>query len=121
MGAVLATTLGLSDPASVVQRQLDTYNAQDLAGFLGTYSDDVVIADVGGEVTSRGRAALEKRYSDLFKTYPHNHADVAHRIVIGDKVVDHERVMRDGKNLAFEALAIYTVREGQIVRVDFVK
>jgi hypothetical protein len=119
--AALASQLVLSSPEAVVQAQLDAYNAQNLDAFLATYSDHVVIADVGGAVTGEGKAALRQRYADMFKANPKNHADVAHRIVIGNKVIDHELVKRDGMTVAFEALAIYTINDGQIVRVDFVK
>ena len=119
--AALASQIATATPEAVVQAQLDAYNAQNLEQFLATYSDHVVIADVGGVVTGEGKAALRQRYSDMFKANPKNHADVAHRIVIGNKVIDHELVKRDGMTVAFEALAIYTVTDGQIARVDFVK
>ena len=41
--------------------------------------------------------------------------------MFGNKVVDHEKVYRDGVNLAFEVMAIYTIENGLIARVDFVK
>ena len=119
--AAIASQISLTTPEAVVQAQLDAYNAQNLDQFLATYSDHVVIADVGGVVTGVGKAALRQRYADMFKANPKNHADVAHRIVIGNKVIDHELVKRDGMTVAFEALAIYTVTDGQIARVDFVK
>jgi len=106
---------------AIVQRQLDAYNAQDLTGFTACYAEDVVIADFNGPVTQTGRAELEARYAAMFAANPKNRADLVGRMALGSVVVDHERVFRDGATAAFEALAIYTVKDGVIARVDFVK
>ncbi len=108
-------------PYDVVEEQLVAYNLQDLDRFMATYAEDVVIADLNGPVTTSGKAALRARYADVFKTHPKNRVDLAHRSVFGNKVTDHEKVYRDGVTLAFEVMAIYTVENGLIARVDFVK
>ena len=44
------------------------------------------------------------------------------RIVLGNTVIDHERVDRgDGVTPVFDVAAIYTFRDGKIARVDFAK
>jgi hypothetical protein len=40
---------------------------------------------------------------------------------LGDVVIDHEDVVRGPSGPRLEAIAIYTVKNGQIARVDFVK
>ncbi|HYC02381.1 MAG TPA: nuclear transport factor 2 family protein [Azospirillaceae bacterium] len=109
-----------ADKVAIVQAQLEAYNAQDTAAFAATYAEDVVVAEVGGEVTIRGRAALFDRYAKLFAEFPDNRAEILHRIVIGDRVVDHERVTRRADTI-IEVLAVYTVTDGLIRRVDFIK
>jgi hypothetical protein len=42
-------------------------------------------------------------------------------LACGNVVVDHERVRRSPEGEPFEVLAIYTIRDGKIARVDFVK
>jgi len=111
----------MSAAGMVVQEQLDAYNKQDLDRFCATYADDVVIADFNSAPTSQGRDALRTRYAEMFRANPKNRADLVHRAVFGDRVVDHEQVYRDGETLAFEAMAIYTIRGGLIARVDFLK
>jgi hypothetical protein len=108
-------------PVELVQRQLDTYNAQDLEGFLACYSSDVVVADFNGAVTSTGIAALRKRYGDLFAAKPQNHARLVNRIAVGNVVIDHEDVTRAPGEPSFQVAAIYTIKDAAIVRVDFAK
>ncbi len=105
----------------LVQRQLDAYNAQDMEAFVATYAEDCVIADLNGAITQSGRGELRARYAAMFAQYPNNRARVVNRIGLGDVVIDHEAVSRGPEGPHFEALAIYTVKNGLIARVDFVK
>jgi len=105
----------------VVQRQLEAYNAQDLDAFLATYSEDCVISDLNGAVTQNGRADIRARYSAMFAQYPQNKARLVNRMSLGDVVIDHEDVSRGPDGPRLEAIAIYTVKNGLIARVDFVK
>jgi hypothetical protein len=41
--------------------------------------------------------------------------------VLGDKVIDHEDVSRGPDGPRFQVAAIYSVRDGKIARVDFVR
>ncbi len=105
----------------VVQRQLDTYNAQDLEAFLATYASDCVICDLNGAVTQNGIGDIRARYAAMFAQYPENKARLIHRMALGDVVIDHEDVVRGPDGPRLEAIAIYTVKNGLIARVDFVK
>ncbi len=108
--------------ADIVQGQLDAYNAQDLDAYCGYFTDDVVIADVGGAVSSQGLQALRGRYAGAFAKFPGNRAELVNRIVLGGSVIDHERVDRgDGATPVFEVAAVYTFRGDRIARVDFAK
>jgi hypothetical protein len=107
---------------TIVQAQLDAYNAQDLDAYCGFFTEDVVVANLGGEVTSRGLEAYRARYAEAFAKFPNNRADLLNRIALGGAVIDHERVDRgDGQTAAFEVAAIYTFEGDRIARVDFAK
>lgn len=108
-------------PAEIVQRQLDTYNAQDIDGFCACFAEDVELAGFNGPVTNVGQASLRERYSGLFTHFPQNHAKVLHRAVIGNVVVDHEEITREPGQAPFYVVAIYTIAHGQIARADFVR
>ncbi|WP_395647309.1 nuclear transport factor 2 family protein [Terricaulis sp.] len=108
-------------PADIVQRQLDTYNAQDLDGFCACFGEDVELAGFNGPVTNRGQASLRERYGGLFKHFPQNHAKILHRAVVGNVVVDHEEIIRAPGQAPFYVVAIYTIEHGLIARADFVR
>lgn len=105
----------------IAQAQLDAYNAQDLDAYCGFFTEDVVVADLNGTVTTEGLAAYRERYAGAFAQFPLNKAELLGRIVIGDTVIDHEKVIRGPQGPVFEVAAIYTFRGGKIARVDFVK
>jgi hypothetical protein len=108
-------------PRDVAQGQLDAYNAQDLDAFCAFYGDDIVVADFNGAVAQAGAVAFRERYAKMFGEFPENRVELAGRIVIGDRVIDHERVFRTPDATPFEVAVIYTIAQGKIVRADFVK
>lgn len=111
----------MSDNAQIVQGQLEAYNAQDLDAFCSFYADDAVLAGYGGEITNQGIASIRERHAKLFADFPQNTATVVNRIVVGSNVIDHEKVSRAPGGESFEVAPIYTLANGKIVRVDFVK
>lgn len=104
----------------IVQRQLDAYNAQDIEAFCACFAADCVLGDLNGAVTQKGTAAIRQRYETLFSAYPENHAKLVNRVVVGDIVIDHEDITRSPSE-RINAAAIYTVKDGLIARVDFVR
>lgn len=111
----------MSASADLVQRQLDAYNSQNIDAFLACYADDAVLAGLNGDVTQTGIAAIRKRHEDLFYEFPKNRAKLVNRIDLGSTVIDHEQVERSPGGDRFEVAAIYTIRGGKIVRVDFAR
>ena len=100
--------------SDVVQAQLEAYNARDLEAFAATYADDVRLFRMpAAEPDVVGKARLREVYTQRFAS-PGLHADIVTRIVLGNKVIDHERV-RGIREEPVEALAIYEV-EGDLIR-----
>jgi hypothetical protein len=108
-------------PVDVAQAQLDAYNVQDLDTHCGCFDDDVVVSDLNGDVILRGIEAYRAKYRKVFTDFPKNRAELVGRIILGETVIDHERVFRDGVTEAFQVIAIYTIAGGKIARVDFRK
>lgn len=107
---------------AIAQAQLDAYNAQDLDAYCSYFTDDVVVADLNGAPNLEGNSAYRERYAGAFAKFPNNKAELLGRMVVGQTVIDHERVDRgDGVTPTFEVAAIYSFRDGKISRVDFVK
>jgi uncharacterized protein (TIGR02246 family) len=107
-------------PLDVVQAQLEAYNAQDLDAFCACFAKDCVIGDLNGAITQEGAGQIRERYEAMFAQYPENKAHIVSRMAAGNVVIDHERIQRSPE-LRLEAIAIYTVRDGLISRVDFVR
>lgn len=101
-------------PAEIVEKQLAAYNAHDATAMAALFSENAVMCDFRGNVLERGREAIRARYAKLFADHPQNHAEVLHRIVVNGIVMDHERVTRIPGAAPFEAIAVYTVENGQI-------
>ncbi|ODT87975.1 nuclear transport factor 2 family protein [Phenylobacterium sp. SCN 70-31] len=108
-------------PLDVIQGQLDAYNRQDLDAHCAFFADDVVVADLNGAVTIQGAQAYRAKYTQVFADFPRNRAELVNRIQVGNTVIDHERVFRQGEGESFEVIAIYTLAGGRIARVDFAK
>ena len=106
---------------AVAEAQLAAYNAQDLDAHIAHFSDDIVVADLNGAENLHGLAAYRARYEGLFAEFPRNHAELVNRLACGNVVCDHERVRRSPDHPPFEVIAIYTFKDGKIVRADFVK
>lgn len=111
----------MSASADLIQRQLDAYNAQDIEAFMRCYADDAVLAGLNGGVNQAGHEAIRSRHLALFAEFPQNKAELANRIDLGTTVIDHERVERAPGGDRFDVAAIYTLRNGEIARVDFAK
>jgi hypothetical protein len=104
-------------PESVIQRQLDAFNARDVAALLATYADDAALFEHPDKLLARGAAALRERFTARFSE-PNLHAALQHRIVMGNFVFDHEIVTRtfpEGPG-TLEVVMIYEVQAGRIAR-----
>lgn len=116
-----ATVRSIERPASsaeiVVQRQLDAYNAHDIEAFAATYSDEVEIYRMPATApTTSGKQKLREFYQNSRFNLPKLHAEILHRSVVGNKVVDHERItgLRDEP---YETVVVYLVDDGLIQKV----
>lgn len=107
--------------ADIAQKQLDAYNAQDLDTYVSYFTTDCIVSGLNGTPTETTRDAIKARYAKAFAQFPQNKAELVNRIVVGNTVVDHERVIRSPGGETFEIIAIYSFRDGLISRVDFAK
>ena len=108
-------------PESVVQRQLDAYNARDLDAWLATYAEDAQQFEHPAKLVASGHAEMRARTAPRF-TEPNLHAKLIQRSVMGQVVIDHEEVTRtfpEGPGRV-ELVCIYQVRDGKIQTGSFV-
>lgn len=104
---------------SVVQKQLDYYNDNNLEGFISTYHDDVEILSLeDNTLIMKGKEALIEKYRERFEVQKVQ-AELLNRMVIGQKVIDHEAVSGIKKNGLVYAVAVYRVEHDLIKKVWF--
>lgn len=106
-------------PEDIAQRQLDAYNAKDLDRFVEQYADDVVeYRPPAVEPFLQGKDAFRAYYGTQRFVLPGLHARVVSRMVVGNKVIDHERIAGI-RETDVEGIAVYEVQAGKIRRVWF--
>jgi len=108
------------NPEPVVQRQLDAYNARDLDRFVAQYSDDVqLFRPPEPQPVLSGKTAMAEHYATKRFNLPGLHATLVNRMVLGNKVIDHERITGIG-NAPIDAAVVFEVNpQGLICKVWF--
>ncbi|WP_395735602.1 nuclear transport factor 2 family protein [Prosthecobacter sp.] len=82
-----------TSPASLIQQQLDAYNAHDLDALLATYAENARLFEHPSTLLATGTAELRERFALRFEE-PNLHAHLLSRIIMGRFIIDHERVTR---------------------------
>jgi hypothetical protein len=102
------------NPVDPVQRQLEAYNARDLEQFVACYTEDVQLYRMPAkEPTTSGKDAMREVYRQRFAS-PNLRAEILSRTVMGNKVIDHERIVGI-RETAVEAAAVYEV-DGALIK-----
>lgn len=101
----------------VAQQQLDAYNARDIEALMAIYADNARMFEHPSTLIADGSDALRERFTLRFQE-PNLYARLLHRIVVGNKVIDHELVTRtfpEGTGTS-ELVMIYEIENGKIAR-----
>jgi hypothetical protein len=108
------------DIEGFAQRQLEAYNAKDLERFVAQYTDDVKVYRLPAtEPILVGKQALADHYRQHRFSLAGLYAELVNRMVLGNKVIDHERVY-GVETTPMEVAAIYEVTAQGIQTVWFV-
>ena len=107
------------DVLTPVERQLEAYNAKKIIPFTAQFSDDIeVFRPPNPDSVIKGI----KYFTDFYKTQRFNldylHAEVLQRTVVGNKVIDHERVSSE-KGVTREVAVVYEIKGNKIAKVWF--
>jgi hypothetical protein len=108
-------------PETIIQRQLDAYNAKNIAALMATYAADAQQFEHPAKLLASGAKEIRERFVTRFGE-PNLAAKLINRIVVGNTVIDHEHVTRTfpegpGK---IELVAIYEVQNEKIARAWFI-
>lgn len=115
-----ADTLLPVSPESLVQQQLNGYNARNMEAFLAPYSDSVELCEFPNTLFAKGKDEMRKSYTSMFEQVKALHCKLENRIINGNTVIDHERVTGFGDK-ALKAIAVYTIVAGKIQKVHFIQ
>ena len=110
-------------PFQVVQENLDFYNQRNIDGFISSFVDSVSLCTFGKDKpVAQGKEAIRILYNDLFISSPKLHSTILNRVVLGNKVIDHEYIVgRKGSDVPLELVMIYEVSEGKISRMTVIR
>ena len=105
---------------SIVQAQLDAYNAKDIEALLETYAPDAQHFTLHGGLLAQGHEQLRPRFLARFAE-PDLHAKLLSRIVVGNTVTDAELITRNFPEGVgtLEMLCVYEIVDGRIQRASF--
>ena len=104
----------LMTPLECVQVQFEAYNARDLPRFLSVFAEDVSsfrLPDMTPLIA--GRAAYGDFYARERFVHAGLRAELLDRIVVGNKVIDHEMIHGLGPG-PFETAVMFVVEQGLI-------
>lgn len=102
----------------IVEKQLAAYNNKDLEKYISMFSEHVQLYNFPGEMILVGKEQLRERYKIRFES-PNLHAEVVNRTVLGEYVIDHEKVSGIRESLV-EASIIYHISDGLIDKMWFI-
>jgi len=105
-----------------VINQLEAYNSRDIDKFIINFAENCVVEDGEGNVLMTGRPAMYESYKQMFEASPELHCHLAGRTIVGNYVLDEERVTgRHRMTGVSHVMAIYRVEKGEIVHVRFLR
>ncbi len=107
-------------PVTLIQQQLDAYNAKDVEAWLACYAPDAQQFTLHGELLVEGHVDMRQRITSRF-TEPDLHARLLNRTVMANFVIDLELITRnfpEGKG-SIEMLCIYEIINGLIQKASF--
>lgn len=108
-------------PEAVIAGQLAAYNARDIEAFMSFWAPDARIFEHPDTLMASGHAEIRARHEIRFRE-DGLFAQLLHRAVLGDRVIDHELVHRtfpEGKG-TITVGALYDVRDGLIQTAWFI-
>ena len=107
--------------ADLIDSLVLAYNSHDALAFSAHFSDDAYHGELHSADALIGREAIYERYVDVFRRFPGNATQVVHRVILDGVIVDHERVSRHPGDAPFDVVAVNTIRDNKIVRLEFIR
>lgn len=111
----------MREPEEIIKAQLKYYNEHNLNKFCKQFHDYIEVYDLLSEkLLLKGIDNFRARYRNSFEVLKVN-AKLVNRIILGDKIIDHEHVTKAGSKEILEAVAIYLVDGNKVSKVWFLQ
>ncbi len=107
-------------PEAVVRAYTEAANRHDLEAFLALYAPDIRKYRFPGELASEGIDHARAVYTKSFAEKSDIKVELVEMIVLGDKVVAHDRVIGRPDGKVADELTIYQVKYGRISNINYV-
>ncbi len=108
-------------PEKLVRQQLEAYNARDIDAFLEPYADDLEVYNFPNNISGKGKENIRPQYESMFANLTDLNCEVVNRMVLGNTVIDHEKITGFPNTEYFEAIAIYKIENDKIAQVYFIR
>ena len=110
------------NPTTIVQHQLDAYDAHGVDALMAIYADDVQHFEFPPTLVASGAAQVRERLNVRLQE-PNLNARLVSRMVVGNLVIDQEVITRNFPGPegvgTVELIAMYEVKGERIVRAWF--
>lgn len=107
-------------PVELADLQLKGYNERNIDLFLQAYSDSVKVYSFPDKLLYTGKETMRMNYSSMFSSLTDLNCTIKSRMVLGNTVIDEERVLLRKEQPLLEAIAIYKISAGKIQEVYFI-
>jgi len=99
----------------IVQQQLEAYNNRDIEAFSALFSEDAqVLQFPDNKILAQGKANVKELYKKLFDNSPTLHSELVNRTVLGNRVIDHEKITGRAGVDVLELAVVYEIEQGKI-------
>ncbi|MEP5912245.1 MAG: steroid delta-isomerase, partial [Flavobacteriaceae bacterium] len=105
-------------PVNIVQKQVNTFNNEDLYGFVSCYSESVLAQRFPNDTMYVGKTKMTESYKRFYQNTESAKVEVNQRIRIGNKVIDEEFTLVDGRK--GHQVAMYEIKNGLIASMTFI-
>jgi len=109
-------------PETIIQKQVEAYNARNLSDFLDCHHPEIQLFNFSESVPfAVGIPSVRKIYQLVFDTSPNLNAEIVHRMVLNNTVIDHEIVSGRSGVERIEIIAIYEIQDDEIRKAHFIR
>ena len=99
----------------IVQQQLEAYNNRDIEAFSALFSEEAeVLQFPENRVLAKGKTQVKELYKKLFDNSPTLHSELVSRTVLGNRVIDHEKITGRAGVDVLELAVVYEIEQGKI-------